>query len=110
MAGLFVLSAQSDLSPPTGVDDKTAHFLAYFVLGVLFVRALAGGLSKRVGPRAAALGVLLTVAYGATDEWHQTFVAGRDASFDDLVVDAAGAAAAAALCWAWGMIAVRSDR
>ena len=32
--------------------------------------------------------------YGATDEWHQSFVPGRDADVRDLVADAVGAALA----------------
>ncbi len=66
------------LQPPW---DKLAHFATYAVLATLLVRS---GLSQ-------ALAFLLAVVYGAGDEWHQSFVPGRDASGFDLLADAAGA-------------------
>ena len=59
--------------------------------------------------RHALLAILITVAYGASDEYHQRFVAGRSSELADLYADAAGASVAAALSWACGIIAVRSD-
>ncbi len=38
-----------------------------------------------------ALAVVLTVAYGVLDEWHQAFVPGRYASFTDVLLDGTGA-------------------
>jgi VanZ family protein len=55
------------------------------------------------------LAVVITTAYGASDEYHQRFVTGRSAELADLYADGAGACAAAAVCWAWGIIALRSD-
>jgi VanZ family protein len=109
MAAIFYLSAQADLSLPTGVDDKSAHYIAYATLGVLVVRALGRGLPARIGPRVALLALLVTSGYGATDEWHQTFVPGRTAALGDWYADTVGAITAVALCWAWGMIAIRPD-
>jgi VanZ family protein len=34
--------------------------------------------------------MLLGVLYGAGDEWHQSFISGRDASGQDLIADGAG--------------------
>jgi VanZ family protein len=69
----------------------------YAGLAVLVVRACAGGHWSRVTPSLAGLAVTLTVAYGATDEFHQRFVAGRTADLADLAADAAGATVAAIL-------------
>lgn len=57
--------------------------------------------SRRVS-RSAVLGAsLYAVTFGATDEWHQSFVPGRDPSWGDFLADAAGAVAGAlTLSWA----------
>jgi VanZ family protein len=56
--------------------------------------------------RAACLyGFLVVVLAGAADEWHQSWVPGRQASGADLLADAVGAALAVALAWCchrWG--------
>jgi len=57
----------------------------------------------------AAGAVAITTAYGCSDEWHQSFVPGRDADLRDVWADAVGAVAGAAACWAWGIIRSRSD-
>ena len=104
MALIFSASSQSDVGLPAGLGDKPTHSLAYMVLGVLFVRALAGGLRARVSPSTAVLAVALTTAYGATDELHQMFVPGRFADWNDLVADAVGASMGAFACWLWGIL------
>ena len=109
MGAIFYLSAQPDVSLPTGVDDKTAHYVGYMTLGLLVVRALARGLPARITRAVAVVALAVTIGYGATDEWHQSFVPGRSSELADLVADSLGALAAVGLCWAWGMIAIRSD-
>ena len=104
MGIIFVVSHQPEVSIPAGLTDKQSHSLAYTLLGILIVRALAGGFGVRVSPRAALLGVLLTALYGASDEYHQTFVAGRSADVYDLYADATGGAIGAFACWLWGII------
>jgi VanZ family protein len=85
-AGLiFTLSSIPSLSTGLGTWDtvlrKCAHATEYAVLAALLLRALAN----------APAAWLLTVAYAATDEWHQTFVRGRHGSPVDVAIDAAGA-------------------
>jgi VanZ family protein len=104
MGIIFFVSHQPEVSIPAGLTDKQSHSLAYTLLGVLFVRALAGGLGARVTPRTALFGVALTTLYGGSDEFHQMFVAGRSAEMYDLYADAIGGAAGAFVCWLWGII------
>lgn len=75
--------------------DKLLHLGAYAVLAGLVTGALA---SSRLGAagRAAAVAVLLASAYGATDEWHQSHVPGRDADPWDWAADTLGALAGGA--------------
>ena len=74
--------------------DKLYHFIEYVVLGTLlawaFVKARPSVVpSKLIWLVAAALSIL----YGASDEWHQTFVPGRFATLADWVADALGSVA-----------------
>jgi VanZ family protein len=104
MGIIFFVSHQSEVTTPAGLDDKHVHVLEYALLGLLIVRALAGGLGARVTARTAILGVILTTLYGASDEVHQMFVAGRSAEVYDLYADVAGGAIGAVVCWLWGII------
>jgi VanZ family protein len=105
MAAIFVVSSLSDPgTPPGGISYGTMHVLEYAVLGALMLRALARATWAGVTVSTTLLAFLLSVAYAATDELHQSFVPGRAAELLDLASDAAGAAAAAAMTWAWGII------
>lgn len=101
MAIIFALSSWP--SPPgvPGGVDKGLHWLLYCGLGTLMVRALARADWRAVTVTEAVLAIIVSAAYGATDELHQRFVAGRSAEIADLVADTAGAAAAAWTLWLW---------
>jgi VanZ family protein len=88
------------------MSDKTGHTLGYTLLGLTVVRAVAGGLPRRITWSVALTAIVITTGYGALDELHQRFVPGRSSDVFDLYADAVGAAAAAAACWAWGILAV----
>jgi VanZ family protein len=90
-AVIFGFSSVPDLNSGLSYDyplRKAAHMGEYAILYWLARRALADSGSKAF---------LFTVAYAASDEWHQTFVPGRVGAAADVAVDAAGAALAAAL-------------
>jgi len=63
--------------------DKVAHFVYYGVMAMLFVHGIGG--------RWWWLALIATVLVGAGDEWHQSAVAGRDASVWDFLADVLGA-------------------
>ena len=95
MVAIFLLSAQPDLNSGLGTVDligrKVIHFAQYALLAFLWWRALR----TRLSIRAAALAAfLITSAYAASDELHQTFVHGRHGSLLDWAIDSAGAALA----------------
>jgi VanZ family protein len=104
MGLIFYASAQPDVPVPPELGDKPTHSIAYTMLGVLFGRALAGGLGVRINISTALLGIVLTIAYGVTDEFHQMFVPGRYADTKDLAADAIGAVLGAIVCWLCGII------
>jgi hypothetical protein len=72
------------------------HFPLYAALGGASALAFGAG-GRDSGWPAFLSGVLAAVAFGALDEWHQTFVPGRSADPLDLVTDCAGAVFAALL-------------
>lgn len=80
--------------PGAGVD-KPVHALVYGVLGLLL--ALTGRARGAAPGRAAVASALLGLAYGITDELHQTFTPGRTASAADVLADAIGATLGACL-------------
>jgi VanZ family protein len=94
-AVIFVLSSFSRLPSPPG-NDKTHHLVAYAVLGAALVWGLTDRAPRRTTWGIALAAVLLASAYGASDEFHQGFVPGREVSALDWVADTAGAAIAAA--------------
>lgn len=107
MAAIFYVSSLPQVPIPLGAD-KPWHAIAYLGLAVVVVRAVAGGLPRRVDRRIASLAIAMAVTYAVTDEVHQMFVPGRTADVADLIADTAGALAGTAACWAWGIIAQTS--
>lgn len=90
MGWIFLLSAQGNLPQvAVGWADLIAscgtHVFLFGVLAILWLRALWGR------PHAAIVALLLTALYALSDEFHQAFVPGRDASSLDLICDLAGA-------------------
>lgn len=104
MAAIFVASSVENPPVPSNVPDVDLHAAAYFGLMLLVVRALARGTRAGVTLRVLVLAFLITVAYGATDEWHQMYVPTRHAEWRDLGADAIGAAVAAIAAKAWSII------
>jgi VanZ family protein len=102
MAIIFVFSSIPDIGElPGGTPDWFGHAAGYAILGGLLLRALAGGRRTGVTSRVVLAATVLATLYGATDEWHQSFVSGRTPASGDLAVDAFGSAVAAGLGWLW---------
>jgi hypothetical protein len=74
------------IPPPV---QKALHVLAYAALALLWCWALGAWLRVPVARAVAACAI--ASAYGVLDEWHQSFVPGRYASFTDVMIDVAGA-------------------
>lgn len=82
-------SLEGNILPPLikGLD-KVLHVIIYAVLGFLiFLSFRKSGVKRYV----LVFSVLLSFTYGLTDEFHQSFVPGRIASFSDIISDIIGA-------------------
>ena len=81
---IFAISSIPSLNSGLGTWDevlrKCAHVTEYAILGLLLLRA--------IGRELPAL--LVGIAYAASDELHQHFVAGRHGSPVDVLIDTAG--------------------
>ena len=97
MALIFFLSHQPDLSSGLGVWDligrKILHAVEYALLCGLWWRALA---TVTTPQRALVTAVAISIAYAVSDEFHQSFIEGRNGTPVDVAIDAAGILAAAA--------------
>src|SRR3954452_20148552 len=100
MGLIFFLSNQPHLTSGLGVWDligrKLIHATEYGLLFALWWRALGW----RRWPLAAAIGT----GFAMTDEFHQTYIAGRHGTPVDVLIDSSGVAIAA------GLILLRRNR
>ena len=68
---------------------KTAHFVEYFILSLLILRAIRGGRhATRLAWALAAIGIV--AGYASLDEFHQSFVPGRTPLVTDVLLDTTG--------------------
>ena len=103
MLVIFYLSSESNPLPEvtTRVWDKLLHASEYGTLAWLFCRAITGEGYGRLA--VMALAFVFTSAYGASDEWHQSFVPLRNSSIYDWLADSIGAGAGIAAFTAIGL-------
>jgi VanZ family protein len=87
---------------------KSAHFVEYFIFCLLLYRGIRG---SRIGWRwswgLAAL--FIASGYSALDEVHQAFIASRQASPYDSLIDSVGAFFAFSILWLWFRSRQRPD-
>ncbi len=87
---VYGLSAQETLPAIEQLGDKVVHVGAYGLFGLLCLRAFHGGIGK-LRYRPTILAISTVALYGALDEWHQSYVPGRDPSLLDWAADLIGA-------------------
>ena len=87
--GLSSLSKGVTIPSPFGVD-KVVHFVEYGALGFLLARSIANARSGSFSGFLLVLVVILATLYGISDEVHQAFVPGRNASPWDVAADGLG--------------------
>lgn len=71
------------------IIKKTAHFVEYAVLSFLYLRAFLG--SKTLKKKSFLLAFLISLVYAASDEYHQSFIPGREPRIRDVIIDSMGA-------------------
>ena len=87
LAGVFYLSSLSRVPGAEYFWDKLLHTAGYTVVSLLTLRAFAS--------------FLFMLLWSVSDEYHQSFVPGRDSSAGDVVADMIGFTIACALLQWW---------
>ena len=106
---IFWLSSMSRVPGANYFWDKFLHAFGYAGLGILALRAFHGGFTPaRLLP--TLLAGLAVVLWGISDEFHQSFVPGRDASALDVFADSVGFLIAVGLFSVQNLRALRLDR
>jgi len=91
MVLLFYLSSREAVGPDLPAWTRViAHFCTYAALAASWAWALAPAIGRRAIATAAAVSFL----YALSDEYHQSFVPGRDSDPLDVLTDTLGIAAA----------------
>jgi VanZ family protein len=88
---IYWLSDQPWLQAPALFEnqDKFHHFAAYSIMGILAWRNFRHFL--KTPALLAAISVTFCSLYGISDEWHQSFVEGRNSDVVDWLADTLGA-------------------
>lgn len=96
MGLIFFLSAQPNLDSGLGIWDTIGRKLVH--LGIYSALTLAWAWALRpVLERPALAAAAISLLYAISDEYHQTFVAGRAGHATDVLIDLAGILLALAL-------------
>ena len=99
-AGLiFLLSSFSLRAVPKEIThfDYLIHFIEYAILSLLIYRACIHTPAKSFSQHAVFLSIIISVLYGLSDEFHQSFVPDRVISLSDFIFDSLGSLVAASL-------------
>jgi VanZ family protein len=96
MALIFWSSTQTGGSDIPEWGRKIVHFSEFGILAALWLWALRPAL----GVRAYAVAAAVAVLYAISDEFHQSFVEGRDSDPWDALVDTLGVATALTIVYA----------
>ena len=92
MAFIYYTSSGPVTSPTlNAIPDYYLHALGYSFLCVLVFWALHERIDVSNGRGGYSLPILITVLYGISDEFHQSFVPARDSEIKDVVSDSVGA-------------------
>jgi|TARA_Y100000748_G_scaffold292479_1_gene281042 VanZ family protein len=78
----------SEVSPNIKNVDKLFHFIEFSILGFLIFGSLS--LNSKEFDQILSLSIKIGILFSCLDEYHQSFVDGRDSSLADLIFDILG--------------------
>ncbi|MBT8361469.1 MAG: VanZ family protein [Deltaproteobacteria bacterium] len=107
MGIIFILSHQPGTDEDRSLfpgDDKIAHMIVYGVLAAAVIASFAPDIRKSKSTIVVGLAFIVSLLYGVSDEFHQSFIPGRFSSGADILADAAGAGL---ICVTWLVLVKR---
>ena len=113
MAIIFTVSHQpgDQLSLPAFPgSDKLAHAAAYGLLALTLIGAFSRSTQQSRPGLVVGVACLWSLAYGLSDEFHQSFVPGRSVSGFDVLADLVGALLVGAVWLLYRRSAVRQEK
>jgi VanZ family protein len=90
LSWLFPGMPTENIAPMHGTMRKLGHWVEYFVLSVLLLRALQNETGGKWKLRYAVITLVFVLLYAFGDEFHQSFVPSRTASLGDVTIDVLG--------------------
>ena len=90
---IFWLSSLPNLESGLEQDlvlRKIAHILEYAILTFLLLRAFFSTGNQSKTNKTLALAIIVAFLYALTDEYHQTFIFGRQGKLGDVGIDTIG--------------------
>ena len=98
---IFFLSHQSSVPVPAWFPhiDKFIHASAYALMGLLVWRCVQH--TSFADNQRILFSICFCSVYGMSDEWHQSFVVGRDSDVLDWLADTTGACLAVFIAQYW---------
>lgn len=114
-SGAIVTFANNVIMSVTGVDKpvvtevvvrKSAHFMEYFIMGVLLFKGLC---RKDKLAASMIISILSGALYAASDEFHQYFVPGRAMRLLDFCIDSLAVVIAVLVMYGWSKRKARKE-
>lgn len=98
---IFLFSSQpttraSQINWQDFIIKKTAHIVEYAIFCTLLYRGLRSQLPDK---KALKFALIMSILYGASDEYHQSFTPGREPTVRDVIFDTIGASLASFYLW-----------
>lgn len=86
---IFFFSSLSGL-PGAGfpIISIAYHFIVFFLFAFFFLASIKG--KGKIKIKYLIIAIIISVLYALSDEFHQSFVPGRDAGIKDILTDTAG--------------------